>query len=75
MESIRSGERQSAADNDAMISSSEIEWQGRLAQQMMGSVASDGRHASQMRQREADAMQRYRVQQTGSSPMMSPTRP
>lgn len=66
--SIQSAERQSAADNDALISSSEIEWQGRLAQHIMGSASADMRQASALRQKEADSMARYRMQQLGQQP-------
>ena len=67
MEAIKSGERQSAADNEAVISSSEIEWLGRLAQQTMGQVGGDMRHASLLRQKESEATQRYRMVQMGNS--------
>ncbi len=63
LEAIRSGERQSAADNDAVISSSEIEWLGRLAQQTMGQASGDMRQATTLRAKEAEAAERYRVQQ------------
>jgi hypothetical protein len=67
MEAIRSGERQSAADNDAAISSSEIEWMGRLAQNVMGTAAGDMRHAGLLRQKEAESSQRYRMTLMGKS--------
>lgn len=67
MEAIKSGERQSAADNDAAISSSEIEWLGRLAQQTMGHAAGAERNAGLMRQKEAETVQRYRMEQLGNA--------
>ncbi len=69
MEAIRSGERQSAADNDAVISSSEIEWLGRLAQhgmtQATGNMRADS--ANMLRQKESEAAERYRMLQFGQS--------
>ena len=67
MEAIRSGERQSAADNDADISSAEIEWTGRHALRAMD-LASSGMHASatsSQRQMEAEAANHYRMLQLG----------
>lgn len=65
MEGIRSGERQSAADNDAAITSSEIEWLGRLAQHGMGQAGNDARQASLLRSKEAESAERYRMLQMG----------
>lgn len=75
-EEIRSKERQSAADNDADITSSEIEWLGRLAQHSMGTASGDMRHASTLRMQESERAERYRVQQMsgggGGAAMSSP---
>lgn len=67
MEKIRSDERQSAADNDAAITSSEIEWQGRLAKDVMGMAQGTLRQATDLRAREAAASEQYRMQQMASN--------
>lgn len=68
LEAIRSGERQSAADNDAVISSSEIEWLGRLAQQGMSHASGDMRAnaTNMLRKQEAESAERYRMLQLGT---------
>lgn len=69
LEAIRSGERQSAADNDAVISASEIEWTGRLAQHGLTQASGDMRAntTNLLRQKEAEAAERYRMLQMGQS--------
>lgn len=67
MEKVKSDERQSAADNDAMISSSEIEWQGRLAKDVMGMAQGSLMRASDLRSQEAAASEQYRMQQMATT--------
>lgn len=63
MEGIRSSERQSAADNDADITSSEIEWLGRFMKDAMQAGQADMRYASDMRNAESQRAAEYRMQQ------------
>lgn len=67
LEAIRSGERQSAADNEADISAAEIEWTGRHALQTV-SLAAQGvqtADANALRRQEAEVTSQYRMLQLG----------
>jgi hypothetical protein len=67
LEAIRSGERQSAADNDAAITSSEIEWTGRVAQHDLSKGLTGVRTSpvNPMRGAAAEAAEHYRMLQLG----------
>lgn len=67
MEEIRSRERQSAADNDADITSSEIEWLGRFMKDAMQAGQTDMRYASDQRTAESQRAAEYRMQQLTSN--------